>query len=227
MAIVCLVTLALSAMPVVAETSSVSTTVTTSRQTAPTLSYGAANVLKLAQATVGEEIILAYVQKSGQGYGDLGASEIIYLRDAGVSDRVISTMLAQEKKSRDTAVAQQPAPQQTVAPAQASRSAPVVAAPQYQQTYYAPPPVTYVQPAPAPLIVMRDSSPRLVDYGIYPRYGYGGYPSYGYSSYGCSPSYGYRSYGNYYPNVSFSVGFGGHHSGFGFSSSGFRGGYCR
>src|SRR3954470_19500698 len=87
----------LSAMPVAAENSSaVAETITTS-QTAPALSYGAANVLKLAQAKVGDETIIAYIDKSGQGYGSLGASEIIYLRDQGVSDRVLTTMLAQEK----------------------------------------------------------------------------------------------------------------------------------
>jgi hypothetical protein len=178
-----------------------------SSQAAPTLSYGAANVLKLAQANVGEETILAYVEKSGQAYGNLGADEIIYLRREGVSDRVLSTMLAQVKQTRDETVAQQSVAQQTTQVATAS---------QYQQTYT--PPVTYVQTAPSPTVIyMRDSSPRLVDYGIYPRY----------SSYSCYPSYSYRSYGYHYPRTSFSIGFGGHHSGFSFHGGGFSGGYCR
>jgi hypothetical protein len=200
-------TLTLLATPVIAQ-----------NQAAPALAYGTANVLKLAQAKVGEETIIAYIEKSGQSY-NLGASEIIYLRDQGVTDRVLTTMLAQEKSTRDTAVAQATAQPTTVAPTPvAAPAAPVVVAPQYQQTYV-PPPVTYVQAEPAPLIVMRDSSPRLADYGIYPRH---------YYNYGCYPNYGYRSYGYSYPRVSFSVGFGGHHGGFsGYYGGGFRGGYCR
>jgi hypothetical protein len=225
--------LTLSTLPALAQnTSSVSPNLTTSSQTAPTLSYGAANVLKLAHANVGEETILAYVQKSGQGYGDLGASEIIYLHDQGVSDRIVTAMLDQEKKTRDAAVAQYAAQQATVTAAPpASPTATVAAAPQYQPTY-TPPPVTYVQTAPAPLIVMRDSSPRLVDYGIYPRYGfYGGYPRYGYGG------YGYRGYGYSYPAVSFSFGYnssscgptyrGGYHYSGGHYSGGSHGGHHR
>ena len=189
--------LTLSAMPVVGET-------------ALTLPYGAANVLKLAQANVGEETIVAYIEKTGHGY-NLGANEIIYLRDQGVTDRVVSAMLTQEKKTRDAAAAQAAAEQLVAATPPAPAPAAPVAAPQYQQAY-TPPPVTYVQPAPAPLIVMRDSSPRLTDYGIYPRYGY---------SYCGYPSYGYRSYG-YSPSVSFSFGYG---YGGGYCGSGYRGGY--
>lgn len=75
-------------------------------------------------------------------------------------------MLEQEKKTGDAAVAQSVVQQPASAP-QVVTPAPVVVAPQYQQTCV-PPQVTYVQAAPAPLIVMRDSSPRLADYGIYP-----------------------------------------------------------
>ncbi len=191
----------------VAAQDSVSTTVTTDSQTAPALSYGAANVLKLARAKIGDETILAYIRKSGQGYGALGASEIIYLHEQGVSDRIVTTMLEQEKKTRDALVAQQAAAQQTLAAAAPSftTAAPVAAAPQYQQTYVQPP-VTYVQAAPAPLIVMQDSSPRLVDYGIYPSYGY--------------PRYGYGGYGYSYPAVSFSFGYGSSYCGSSHYSSG-------
>ncbi len=200
-AIVGMATTALS-MEVIAEISSaISTTATSSSQTVSPLSYGAANVLKLSQAKIGDETIIAYIQKSGQGYGGLGASEIIYLHEQGVSSHVVTTMLDQEKKMRDVAAAQSSAQQTTVA---ATPVAPVTTIPQYQQTY-APPPVTYVQTAPAPLIVMRDSSPRLVDYGIYPSYGY--YPSYSYSGYS-------------YPRASFSFGFGG-----GYGGGIYRGGY--
>lgn len=207
-AIVGIATAALSAMPVSAENfSSVSTTVTRNIQAAPQLSYGAANVLKLSQAKIGDETIIAYVQKSGEGYSGLGASEIIYLHEQGVSSQVVTTMLDQEKKRRDAAAAQSLAQQITLAAPQAiTPSAPVATAPQYQQTYAAPP-VTYVQTAPAELVVMRDSSPRLVDYGIYPGYGY-----YGYS----------------YPAVSLAFGYGGGYYRGGYYGGGYYGGgsYC-
>ena len=200
---------ALTSISVAAQDSaSASTTVTADSQTAPVLSYGAANVLKLARAKIGDETILAYIRKSGQAYGALGASEIIYLHEQGVSDRIVTTMLEQEKKTRDAVVAQQAAAQQTLAAAAPSftTASPVAPAPQYQQAYVQPP-VTYVQAAPAPLIVMQDSSPRLVDYGIYPSYG--GYPRYGYGGYGYS-----------YPAVSFSFGYGSSYCGSSHYSSG-------
>ncbi len=196
-------------------TSFASSAVAQTTSAIPTLGYGAANVLKLSQARIADETVIAYVEKSGLSYGNLGASELIYLRDQGVSDRVLTSMLEQEKKNRDAAFAQSIVQQTAAATQVVTPTAPVVVAPQYQQTYV-PPQVTYVQTTPAPLIVMRDSSPRLADYGIYP-------PRYGY---GCYPNYSYRSYGNYHPGVSFSVGISGHHGGFGFRSGGFRNGYC-
>ncbi len=71
------------------------------------LPYGVADVLKLSRAQVGDEITLTYIQNSGTIY-NLGPKDIVYLRDQGVSDRVINTMLDQRKKL--TEVAAQPAP---------------------------------------------------------------------------------------------------------------------
>ena len=64
-------------------------------ETAPgKLPYGVADVLKLTQAQVGEEVVLNYVLNSGTVY-NLGPKDIIYLRNQGVSDRVLTTMMNQ------------------------------------------------------------------------------------------------------------------------------------
>src|SRR5208283_3361132 len=61
------------------------------------LSYGVSEVVRLAQAKVSDDIIVTYVQTSGNAYG-LNADQILYLRQDGVSDRVISAMLTQRSK---------------------------------------------------------------------------------------------------------------------------------
>jgi hypothetical protein len=154
---------------------------------------GARDVLNLSAAHVSEDTIVSFIDSSAANYS-LNASEIIHLRDQGVSDRVISAMLnhrpevaearariaarteagTTEKPSSDRAKDMEretPPAQMTTAPAQTST---VYAAP-------SPPPVYYDH------------------YGYYPCYrGYYGYP---------------------YPAWSFSFGFGsgyyggGHHHG--------------
>ena len=56
------------------------------------LSPGISEVVKLAQAGLGEEVIFAYVDKF-TGSFQLGADQILYLKDLGVSENVITTML--------------------------------------------------------------------------------------------------------------------------------------
>ena len=63
-------------------------------QPAPQLSYGVPEVLQLTQAKVGDSVIINYIQNSGNNYG-LNASQIIYLRQQGVSEAVINAMLTQ------------------------------------------------------------------------------------------------------------------------------------
>src|SRR5690348_14262424 len=65
-------------------------------QAAPQLSYGVPEVLQLSQAKVGDSVIVNYIQNSGNNYG-LNAAQIIYLRQQGVSDTVINTMLNQPR----------------------------------------------------------------------------------------------------------------------------------
>ncbi|MEO7298276.1 MAG: hypothetical protein ABI042_06825 [Verrucomicrobiota bacterium] len=178
----------------------------------PQLSYGVANILKLSQAKIGEETIVSYVQNSGLNYGGLGAEEIIYLHDEGVSSRVISTMLAEQKKLNNL-VAQPSTQQNPIVPQAPAPPVATIVQP------YAPPPV-YAQPPQSPtVIVMRDSSPRLVDYGIYPFYRNSFYQTCGFRGYGYSGS-GYS-----YPSASFSIGFGGGHFAAGYRSGHHRGGY--
>jgi hypothetical protein len=169
---------------------------------APKLPYGVEDVVKLSQAQISDDIVLNYVRNSGTIY-TLGPQEIVYLRNQGVSDRVINAMLDQRKLASQTlqpAVQQPPAIPNAAGVPDAS-TAP--AAPAYSQPWqvYAEAPNTppassvYVIPQPA---------------YAYPYY----YPYYGY--YG--PYYGY--YGG--PVVSFGFRFGGRG---GFGHGGFHGGF--
>src|ERR1035441_9552543 len=63
-------------------------------QPAAQLSYGVPQVLQLAQAKVSDGIIVSYIQNSGTIYS-LNAGEIVYLKQQGVSDTVLSAMLNQ------------------------------------------------------------------------------------------------------------------------------------
>jgi hypothetical protein len=74
-----------------------STTVTA---TAVHLSHPAEEVLKLSHAKLSEGAIVAYIMNSGSTY-NLTVSEILYLREQGVSDFVITTMLDQSRKIKD------------------------------------------------------------------------------------------------------------------------------
>ena len=56
------------------------------------LSAGLAEIIKMAQARIPEDTILAYIQNSGETYNP-SADEILYLTDLGVSDRVIKALL--------------------------------------------------------------------------------------------------------------------------------------
>ena len=96
-------------------------------------------VLKLSRGQVGDDVIVSYVRNSRAVYNP-SAKDILYLREQGVSDRVVSAMLEQQAK----VIAQAP-PAPAVAPppatAYATTPAPVATAP------------TYVQPAPSTVYV--------------------------------------------------------------------------
>lgn len=65
-------------------------------QAVPPLSYGVSDVLQLSQAQVSDGTIVTYIRTSGNSYG-LDAGQIVYLRQQGVSDTVITAMLTQPK----------------------------------------------------------------------------------------------------------------------------------
>lgn len=152
---------------------------------APALSYGSNEVLKLVRAKVGDDTVVAYIDHATATYA-LSASDLIYLRSEGVSDKVLSAMLNRSKGAE--AIASAPvAPAAPIAPpAPAAAPASYVGAnPQPAQVVVQPAVTTYIQ-APPQVVV---AAPVVYDYGYYPYYGYR------------------------YPAVSLSFGFGGGYRG--------------
>ena len=198
-------------------------------ESTPKLPYGVAEVLKLSHAQVGEDIISTYIQNSGTVY-NLDPSDIVYLKEQGVSERIVNQMLEQRKRlaaasaQPSAAVAQSRPAYTSAAPAPAPTS--VAPAPTY-----VPSSTTYVISDPAPAYPYYSYSPYY--YGPYYG-GYYGYPffsfGFGYGRYGYYGGYrgyyggyrgGYGGYRGYYGGSH--GGFGGSRSGFGGSRSGFGG----
>ena len=172
-------------------------------QATPQLSYGVADVVQLAHANVSEDIIVNYVQNSGNAYG-LDANQIMYLKQQGVSDRVVNAMLDQRSR---VAASQAATPQNNTDTGYAPTA-----------TVVAQPTVTYAQPGPASSVYIIPDTQTYNYYGYsypyyYPYYyGYYGWP-------GVSFSFGYRGYygGRSYYHGGF---YGGWHGGGGWHSSG-------
>jgi hypothetical protein len=185
-----------AAVTVAPQTASAATVTTSAQERLP---YGVEDVLKLSRAQVSEDIILTYVQNSGTIY-TLGPKDIVYLRDQGVSDRVVNTMLDQRRKFSEAA-AQQAATQAPAAPIyQDNGSAPSGLDAQQQAPLYPEP--AEVQPAPA-------SSVYVIPYpGVRSAYYGYGYRPYSYGYYQPYYSYG-PSFRFYTPGLSFGFGFGG------------------
>jgi hypothetical protein len=146
LAVTAVASLGLLASNVLAQSSSTSTTAATT----PQLSYGVSQVVQLAHANVGEDVIVNYVQNSGNAYG-LDANQILYLKQQGVSDRVINTMLNQPKPAvaattvaMPTTPAPQPMPSSANTSTAETSTATVAPAVTYVQT--APPTCYYCQP---------------------------------------------------------------------------------
>jgi len=103
-----------------------------------------ADVIKLAQSGVGENVLLTFVTNSIQPF-DLDSEEIVYLNDIGVSDGVITMMMQHDQglKVSVSNLAQAPAPKPEPVPEPAPE--PIAAAPSYVD---APPaaPVAEAQP---------------------------------------------------------------------------------
>lgn len=66
--------------------------------TVPKLSPAAQEVVELAKARVGDEVLLAYIDQSKARY-HLTVTDILYLRDLGLSDEVIATMVRHDPTS--------------------------------------------------------------------------------------------------------------------------------
>jgi hypothetical protein len=164
------------------------------------LSSGVAEILKLGNARVGDEVIIAFIMNSGRVY-HLSASEILYLRGQGMSDQVLTAMLSAGQNVVVTPA--QAAPQPVAQPAPTAPTAnwansnpqPAPAAPQFAPAYDAAAAPVYAQPSP-----------------VY------AYPA---------PSYGFYDSGPYYwgyPALSFGIGFGGGYYGGGYHGGGYHGG---
>ncbi len=132
-----------------------------------------AEIIKLAQAGVTEDVLLAYATNSTSFY-NVGSEEILYLNDLGVSSPVITALIRHDatpeslaRKQTDAATQLRPpsvaltAPvQQTFAPATAALPPAVAQIPPVQET--APTPVA-VQ-APATVVYVQPQPPASVSY---------------------------------------------------------------
>jgi hypothetical protein len=182
-------------------------TTTSSTATATTaesvkLPYGVEDVLKMSRAQVSDDVIATYIQNTGTIY-NLGPNDIVYLKDQGVSDRIVNTMLDQRRIANEVAAQaqQQQAAAQTPAPAE--NNSPITT-PAYSDSQPAAPAVT--QPAASTLYVIPYPTPSYPYYGrSYYSYSYPYYSSY--SSY-CSYPYSYGSYCYGRPVVGFRFGAG-------------------
>ena len=182
---VAVIGLAFSTLAVAAENSS--------DTAAPPLAYGVPQILKLSQAGIGDDTIIAYVHNSGNSYG-LDADQIIYLKQQGISDNVLTAMLNQPKAA--------PAP------------APPAAQPAYP--YAAQTPVAYAPPAaydqsapPSTVYVVPNNQSYYTTYYSQPYF----YPTF------FVPFQPFRCFGRPCPFVSSSFRFGTH-----FNNGGFHGG---
>jgi hypothetical protein len=105
---------------------------------APQLSYGALQIVQLKQAKISDDTIIAYIKNSGNSYA-LDANQIIYLRQQGVSEAVITTMLNQPQTAVAAVTPSATTPQATASTVTTASGSTATVAPT----------VTYVQTAPA------------------------------------------------------------------------------
>jgi hypothetical protein len=171
-------------------------------QTAPQkLPYGVEDVLKLSRAQVSEDITLNYIKNSGTIY-NLAPNDIVYLKNEGVSDKVINTMMEQ-RQNVPADVANQNALQAQAAVSAGAQPPPTPDpnAPPAAPVLVQPAPF-YVQPTPVYVPPEPDYEPPSTLYVIpYGASGYGylpPYPSFSFSSrcgYGSSVYYVGQGYG--------------------------------
>ena len=144
------------------------------------LSHSAEDILKLSRAKVGDDVIIAFIQGGSRRF-DLTASEIVRLRNEGVSDRVLAAMVNPQSPTP-------PAPQPPPQPAAPASAVSVSAAQDATGNTPAAPATVYVVPTSAP-----------ASYAPYPYPYYSGY-SYPAVSVGIGfgTGWGYGYYGGCY-----------------------------
>jgi hypothetical protein len=141
--------------------------------------YAVSQVIELEQAKIGDDTVIAYIRSSGNNY-NLSANDILYLRQQGVSDTVLTAMLTQPRANVAMASsysqAAAPAPQYSEPAPQYSAPAPAAGPDTSTYGYDAAPaaPVTYVQSAPTTYYYPSS---------YYYPYSYYNYPSYSYYGY--------------------------------------------
>ncbi|HEX3623986.1 MAG TPA: hypothetical protein VH280_01025 [Verrucomicrobiae bacterium] len=169
----------------------------------PQLSSAESQVLQLSQAKISDGTIISYIQNSGTVYG-LDASQIVYLKQQGVSEGVINAMLNQRSAMAAAAAQQQQQqPQQPQAPAP------------YDQTAVAQP----SSPPPSTTYIVPDSQTVYYDNWAAPYWNYPAPAYYNTWSWGVPVYWGWGWHGGFHPG--FHGGFGGgFHGGGGFHSSG-------
>jgi hypothetical protein len=164
----------------------------------PHLPYGTSQILQLTQAKLGDDTVIAYIKNSGNSYR-LNADQIIYLRQQGFSDAVLTAMLSQPRVGLSVPVPSTPAPQPVAAGAYVAQPS--------TSTATVVPSATYAQTAPYTTYYYPD--PYYSPYYYYP--GYVWYPSVNFGW-----GWGWRGGGNH-------IGYGGYHGG-GFARGGHGGG---
>lgn len=121
----------------------------------PQLSPGVAEIAQMAQSGVSEEILLKYIEHSKLTY-HLTAEEIVYLKDIGVPDSVISAMIdrsgpvemAQTEAAQTSSQTAQQSSTSTSSPSAPTASSTSQSSPAQNQTEPAPP--VYAQSVAAP-----------------------------------------------------------------------------
>jgi len=173
--------------PAAPSTGASATATVTATTTEPVkLPYGVEDVLKMSRAQVSDDVIATYIQNTATIYS-LGPNDIVYLKDQGVSDRIINTMLDQRRIANEVAAQAQQQQAAAQTPAAAADNNSPVTTPAYSESQPAAPAVT--QPAASSLYVIPYPTPSYPYYGR-PYYSYS-YP-YSYARYCYAPVVGFR-----------------------------------
>ena len=154
------------------------------------LPYGVDEVLKLSRARMNDDVTLNYIQNSGTIY-NLSAQDLIYMKNQGVSDKVINAMQDQKKRALEalsqTSASSSPAvevyagtPASIAAPVYAPQQPIYVQEPMYNEPVsvsepeYGPASSLYVIPYPSPTYpryTLASSYPSYAYYGTYTGFG--------------------------------------------------------